>query len=287
MKEAPTIKITETARDAMQGWGRFIPTEDKVHYINQLLRVGFDTVDVGSFVSPKAVPQMADTGIVMSEFEKGDSASRIMVVIGNVKGCRMANRYEQIDLIGFPYSTSPTFLDRNIKSAPDQAWQELIEIKALADESGKKVRAYLSMAFGNPYGDPWSEEQILKEVGRLAAAGFHDIVFSDITGEGTAESIGQLCSRLISNFEGLDMGIHLHTKLEDWEPKIKAAWSAGFRNFEGALGGYGGCPMSGYELLGNMDTSNLQLFCDSLGIETGLDFSALSEAQKTARKIFV
>lgn len=281
------MSITETARDAMQGWGRFIPTEDKVHYINQLLKVGFDTLDVGSFVSPKAVPQMADTGIVMTEFEKGDSMSRIMVVIGNQKGCRMANRYQQIDIIGFPFSTSPTFLERNINSGPEQAWQELLEIKTLADDSGKKVRAYLSMAFGNPYGDPWSEEQILAEVGRMAEAGFQDIVFSDITGEGTAESIGKLCARLIDNFGGLEMGIHLHTKPEEWAPKIEAAWSAGFRNFEAALGGFGGCPMSGYELLGNLDTSNLQQFCEKMGIKSDLDTNALSEARKTAMKIFV
>lgn len=271
----------------MQGWAKLIPTNDKVEYINALLNVGFETVDIGSFVSPKAVPQMADTGEVISRLTTRRSNSKIMVVVGNTRGALDACNYESINLLGFPFSTSPTFLQRNIQSDPVKAWNELLAIQSITLNSGKAMRVYLSMAFGNPYGDPWNEEQIIRETDRLAKSGFQDIAFSDITGEGSAKSIGKLCSLLIKEFNGLKLGFHLHSKPDDWKPKVEAAWQAGFRYFESVMGGYGGCPMSGYELLGNLDTFELVNWCSQNRISDGLDRKELDKAQRMGKKIFI
>ncbi|MBK7172227.1 MAG: hydroxymethylglutaryl-CoA lyase [Bacteroidales bacterium] len=281
-----SIHITETPRDAMQGWETIISTRDKLEYINMLLTAGFHTVDVGSLVSRRAVPQMADTREVISNLNPGHTNTQLMVVVGNHRGGSEACTFERIHLIGFPYSTSPTFLKRNINSSPEQAWDELNIIHQMAKDSGKKIRVYVSMAFGNPYGDPWSEEQVVVEVERLGKAGFNDIVFSDITGVATVEVISRLCSKLIKEFEQLTLGIHLHVGQMDWEIKVEAAWQAGFRWFEGAIGGHGGCPMTGYELLANLDTLNLLDWCNRKGINHGVDPGILNESKIFSDKIF-
>jgi len=280
------IYITETPRDAMQGWGTIIPADKKIAYIQSLLAVGFDTVDAGSFVSARAVPQMADTSGVISALSKAQVTSRIMVIAGNLKGAEHAILHPKVDMVGYPYSPSPTFLKRNINSDPQSAWNELLKIKALLDGHGKEVRAYLSMAFGNPYQDPWNPEMVVNLVRQLESSGFNDIVLSDITGEGSPEVIGKLCRVISDQFPGIKTGLHLHSNPGDWEPKIEAALEAGIRYFEGALGGYGGCPMTGYELLGNLDTMKLVQWCESQGIKTGLDLDRLLEAQHIALKIF-
>lgn len=286
MNSTREIHITETPRDAMQGWGRIVPTAEKLDYIAHLLKLGFDTVDIGSFVSPKAVPQMADTGDLVEQLDYGKSTSRIMVVIGNMKGAERALVWPRINILAFPYSTSPTFLERNIHSDPLKAWSDLLEIDKLVKERGKSTRAYLSMAFGNPYGDPWSYDQILKEVERLKAAGISEVVFSDITGEGNPERIGELSLKLIQNFGGSGLGIHLHSKPFDWEPKVEAAWEAGFRYFETAAGGYGGCPMTGYELLGNLNTFDLLEWCEKKGIETGINPDSIHDLKQRVTILF-
>jgi hydroxymethylglutaryl-CoA lyase len=285
MKKADKISFTETPRDAFQGRTEYFPSEKKAEYINLLLKCGFETVDVGSFVSPKAVPQMADTAEVISSLLTRESSSKLMVVVGNTRGAQDACKYESIGLIGFPYSTSPTFLQRNIHSDPEKAWKEMLTIQSMALNSGKAIRVYLSMAFGNPYGDHWSEDQIIRETERLARNGFRDIAFSDITGEGSADSIEKICSRLVNEFSGLKLGIHLHTKPDDWSQQVEAAWRSGIRNFEGAIGGFGGCPMTGYELLGNLDTYKLVDWCKTQGIETGIDEQKLLEARNFAIKL--
>ncbi len=285
MNKNECLQITETPRDAFQGRTDYVPAEKKAEYINLLLKCGFETVDIGSFVSPKAVPQMADTAEVISSLTTSESSSKIMVVVGNTKGAQDACKYSSIGLIGFPYSTSPTFLQRNIHSDPEKAWKEMLAIQSMALNSGKAIRVYLSMAFGNPYGDYWSEDQIMKETERLTRNGFQDIAYSDITGEGSADSIEKICSRLVNEFSGLKLGIHLHTKPDDWQEKVEAAWRGGMRNFEGALGGFGGCPMTGYELLGNLDTYNLIDWCKTQGISTGIDENKLLEARSFAQKI--
>jgi hydroxymethylglutaryl-CoA lyase len=280
------IYITETPRDALQGWKRIIPTQEKADYIKSLLKVGFDVVDVGSFVSPRAVPQMADSEEIVSSLDLKASTSKIMVIVGNMKGAEKAAIFKEVDIVGFPYSTSFTFLHRNINASPEKAWSDLMEINSLVKSSGKSMRVYLSMAFGNPYGDPWSEDQVINEVEKLQQAGIDDIAFSDITGEGTSESIGHLCLKLIDNFRELKLGVHLHSSPTDWEPKVHAAWQAGFRYFEGALGGFGGCPMSGYELLGNLDTTKLIEWCDKQNIITGLNPDWLKTSIGAVSRIF-
>lgn len=281
------ISITETPRDAMQGWGTIIPTGEKTAYIQSLLAVGFDCVDAGSFVSPRAVPQMADTAEVLSDLRFDQSTSRIMVITGNLKGAERAVLQPNVSLVGYPYSPSPTFLRRNINSDPESAWEELVKIKTLLDANGKETRAYLSMAFGNPYGDPWNPEMILKMVHQLESSGFTDIVLSDITGEGNPEVIGVVCRMIVDQFPELKLGLHLHSKPDEWKPKIEAALDAGIRNFEGALGGYGGCPMTGYELLGNLNTLALSDWCERNHIETGIDRMKLDQARLLAREIFI
>lgn len=280
------IHITETPRDAMQGWETIIPTSDKLEYITMLLTAGFHAVDVGSLVSPRAVPQMADTLVVIEHLSISHPETRLMVVVGNQRGGLQACTLEKINLIGFPYSTSPAFLKRNINASQEQAWNELQVIHEVAKDNGKKVRVYVSMAFGNPYGDPWSEGQVVAEVERLATAGFQDIVFSDITGVATKESIFSLCTKLNENFRQLTLGVHLHVGKLDWETKVEAAWQAGFRWFEGAIGGHGGCPMTGYELLANLDTLNLIDWCNRKGIVHGVDHRILETSKALCDKIF-
>jgi hydroxymethylglutaryl-CoA lyase len=280
------IRITETPRDAMQGWKRLIPPKEKIEYINALLRVGFDKVDVGSFVSPRAIPQMADTAEVVSKLETKDSESKIMVIVGNRRGALQAAEFSKIQVLGFPYSVSPSFLKRNLNTTPGQAWDTIRDLEEICISTGKHLQVYLAMAFGNPYGDPWNDDLVMKESENLVKLGIKALAFSDITGESSPESIGRLCSRLVEGFPGIELSLHLHSSPLDWQPKIEAAWDAGFRNFEGALGGFGGCPMSGYELLGNLDTANLVEWCKRKKILFDLNEVVLSEAKQIGEKIF-
>jgi hydroxymethylglutaryl-CoA lyase len=279
------IQITETPRDAMQGLTKVIATKDKVQYINLLLKCGFEMVDTGSFVSPKAVPQMADTAEVLSLLDTELTKSKLMVIVGNSRGGVQAAAENKIHAISFPYSVSKTFLKRNLNTTPEAAWQTVLDLKNLCDQSQKELRIYITMAFGNPYGDDWNDEIVNREVERLYAEGIRDLVFSDVTGEGTPGNIERICSEIINSFPGAKPGIHLHTKPDDWQEKVEAAWRGGMRNFEGALGGFGGCPMTGYELLGNLDTYNLVDWCKTQGISTGIDENKLLEARSFAQKI--
>ena len=286
MKKAGKIFITETPRDAMQGLNKIIATKDKAQYINLLLNCGFETVDIGSFVSPKAVPQMADTSEVISLLDTDLAKSKIMVLAGNSRGGRQAAAEQKVQIISFPYSVSGTFLNRNLNTIPEAAWQTVLELFTICDQSQKELRVYVTMAFGNPYGDKWNDEIVIREVEKLYSAGIRNIVFSDVTGEGTPGNIERLSSLLITSFPGATMGVHLHTRIHDWQPKVEAAWSGGMLNFESALGGYGGCPMTGYELLGNLDTLNLLQWCKKQGIETGIKKEILDEARSLAGEIF-
>jgi hydroxymethylglutaryl-CoA lyase len=281
------IEITETPRDAMQGRADFIPTVMKVKYINALLKTGFHTVDSGSFVSPKSVPQMADTAEVIKMLDIGNTSSNLMVVVGNAKGGYIAAAEKKVHTIAFPYSVSPTFLKRNLNASPESAWTTILDLKNICEDSGKKFRVYVTMAFGNPYGDAFGDEMVLNDVEKLCTLGITDLAFSDITGEGTPESIERLCSSLAGTFPDIKQGIHLHTKPDGWLNKVEAAWNAGIRRFESALGGYGGCSMTGYELLANLDTLELVNWCNRKEIPTGLNEDALSEAQRIATEVFI
>ncbi len=287
MSPAPNIiQITETPRDAMQGLNKIIATKDKAQYINLLLKCGYETVDIGSFVSPKAVPQMADTSEVISLLDTELTKSKILVLAGNSRGGRQAAAEHKVQIISFPYSVSGTFLKRNLNTTSEAAWQTVVELKAICDQSQKELRVYVTMAFGNPYRDKWNDEIVIREVEKLYSAGIRNIVFSDVTGEGTPGNIERLSSLLITSFPGATMGVHLHTRIHDWQPKVEAAWRGGMRNFESAIGGLGGCPMTGYELLGNLDTLNLLQWCEKQGIETGINNKILDEARSLAAEIF-
>lgn len=287
MDQILLMKITETPRDAMQGWSARIPAEKKARYINALLKVGFDTVDCGSFVSAKAVPQMADTPEVLKLLDVKHTNSNLMVIVGNVRGGHMASPETRVKTIAYPYSVSATFLKRNLNTTPGNAWRTMFELKDICDKSGKEFRVYITMAFGNPYDEASNNKIVLNDVEKLYQGGIHDLVISDTTGEGTPESIQLLCSDLISSFPGEQMGIHLHTKPNDWQEKIDAAWSAGVRRFESALGGYGGCPMTGYELLANLNTLDLAGWCRRMQIPSGIDEEALRKAQQIALEVFI
>jgi hydroxymethylglutaryl-CoA lyase len=286
MTETNTIILTETARDAMQGLPEYIHTGLKARYINTLLKAGFHTLDCGSFVSPKAVPQMADTAEVIKLIDLNNTSSQIMVLVGNKRGGIIAASESKVHTIAYPYSVSATFLKKNLNTTKVEAWQTILELKEICIQAGKQLRVYLAMAFGNPYGDSANDNSVLKEVERLCAAGIYDQVFSDITGEGTPASIGKLCAEIVTFNPLIQSGIHLHSKPDKWEPKVEAAWNSGIRRFESAVGGFGGCPMTGYELLGNLDTLKLLNWCKKRGIETGIDSDSLAEAEILAGKIF-
>ena len=286
MNKSNNLNITETPRDAMQGWKHPIPAAVKARYINTLLKVGFDTVDCGSFVSPKAIPQMADTAEVIALLDKSGSTTKLMALAGNARGGLQAASESKLDLIGFPYSVSATFLKKNLNTTPEAAWQTILELKDICERSQKELRVYLAMAFGNPYRDEWNDEIVIREAEKLYTEGIRDLVFSDITGEGSPGSIERLSSELVNSFPSARIGIHLHTSSNDWREKLEASWNAGIRNFEGAIGGFGGCPMSGYELLANLDTENLLNWCGEKGIVTGLDRAVFSKAKAMTTTIF-
>ncbi len=281
------IYITETARDAIQGLTRTIPTSIKSDYINLLLKCGFRTVDAGSFVSPKMVPQMADTEKVISLLNTADSISKLMVLAGNVQGGHMAAAVSKVKIIGYPYSVSPTFLKRNLNITPEAAWQTMLDLKRICEDSQKELRVYVTMAFGNPYGDAWDDEVVMHEIKRLYAEGFRDLVFSDITGEGDPGTIERLTAEWITTFPEASLGIHLHTKPHHWQDKVEAAWRGGMRNFESAVGGFGGCPMTGFELLANLDTLSLVEWCTKNRIDCNVNEDSLSEAKRMALDVFI
>ncbi len=287
MNNPNQIHITETPRDAMQAWPVPIPTLVKAKYINALLKVGFETVDAGSFVSPKAVPQMADTTNVLKLLDTNDTSSGLMVIIGNTRGGVAAASESKVKIMGFPYSVSGTFLKRNLNTSPEKAWETIKEIKGICEQSKKELRVYLTLAFGNPYGDKWNDEIVTREVEKLYAGGIRDLVFSDTTGEGVPEDIERLCSETIRSFPAVKLGIHLHTKPDDWHDKVEAAWRGGIRYFEGALGGYGGCPMTGYELIANLDTQMLLDWCVQNKILHNLNVDALSGLKQLATEVFI
>ncbi|NVO20759.1 MAG: hydroxymethylglutaryl-CoA lyase [Bacteroidetes bacterium] len=283
---ANRIYITETPRDAMQGWGKIIPVDLKVAYINQLLKAGFLSVDVGSFVSPKAIPQMADTLEVISRLETTGSSSELMVITGNKRGGLQASLVDPIRFVAFPYSVSPTFLQKNLNATPEQAWDTIRDLNSICHNSGKLLQVYLAMAFGNPYKDRWNEDIVVKDAESLVSMGVRHLAFSDITGQASAEVIYSLCSRLLMALPGVRLSIHLHSSPGNWEPKVEAAWQAGFRYFEAALGGFGGCPMSGYELVGNLNTANLVKWCTKKNIIHGLNETVLGEALTFTSRVF-
>ncbi|AHF15417.1 beta/alpha barrel domain-containing protein [Niabella soli] len=271
------LKITECPRDAQQGLPYSIPPQQRAAYINRLLQAGFDVIDFGSFVSPKAVPQMAEPDKVLTLIDKENTNTKLLAIVGNARGAAEAANQDKVDIIGFPYSISNTFLQKNIHSDASAVLHTLNEITDIASRSGKALRVYISMAFGNPYGDEWSEFILQDAAYLLANKGVQTITLSDTTGLGSPESIYKIFTTLLPRFPKVELGLHLHTLPQEAYAKIDAAWKAGCRSFDGVINGFGGCPLTGYELLGNVNTLELLRYCREQNIPTGLDVKRVQQ----------
>ena len=281
-----TVKIIECPRDAMQGIKSFIPTLDKVQYVQALLRVGFHTIDFGSFVSPKAIPQMQDTAALISALDSTASNTKLLAIVANERGAKTAVAFEQIDYLGFPFSISENFQMRNTHKTIAQSEVVLKEILDIADRKQKQVVVYLSMAFGNPYGDPWTVDIVGDWVHHLHKMGVQILSLSDTIGSSKPQSISCLFSTLITAYPAIEFGAHLHTHPNTWYEKVEAAYVAGCRRFDGAINGYGGCPMAKDALTGNMPTEKLLSYFNTQKIQTNLDALAFESAYNEASKLF-
>ena len=281
------LKLIECPRDAMQGWRNFIPTEKKVEYINALLKVGFDTIDFGSFVSPKAIPQMADTSEVISKLQIPDSRTALLAIVANLRGAEAAGAYEKIRYLGFPFSVSETFQQRNTNSSIEQSLGRVEEIQNLCLKTGKQLVIYISMGFGNPYGDPYDEEIVFEWVNRLVGMDIGIISLADTVGVATAEQVFDMTSYLVESLPGIETGVHLHSTSINWQEKLDAAIDAGCKRFDGAMKGIGGCPMADDELVGNMNTELMITYLEEKGLLSELDEGALQESLRIAEEIFV
>ncbi len=280
------IKLVECPRDAMQGIKEFIPTEKKAAYINQLLKANFSTIDFGSFVSPKAIPQMKDTAEVLKKLDLGVSRARLLAIVANRRGAMDAAQYEEISFLGYPFSISETFQLRNTNATIEESLARVEQIQEICLSHNKELVVYISMGFGNPYGDPWNVEIVQKWAGRLTDMGIHILQLSDTIGVASPESIRYLFSNLIPAYPDTEFGAHLHTVPHRWKEKIKAAYENGCRRFDGAIRGYGGCPMAKDDLTGNMPTENMLMYFMDEGVETGIDMEAFRAAMAMAGEVF-
>jgi hydroxymethylglutaryl-CoA lyase len=281
------VKIIECPRDAMQGIrSHFISTEAKARYINALLKVGFDTIDFGSFVSPKAIPQMKDTAAVLDQLDLSSSDSKLLAIVANVRGAEDAVNFEEIAYLGYPFSISENFQMRNTGKTIEESLQTLEQIIAIAEKKNKEVVAYLSMGFGNPYGDPWNADIVAQWTKTLAGLGVTILSLSDTVGLADGEIISYLFSNLIPMYPNIEFGAHLHTHPARWHEKIDAAFLAGCKRFDGAIKGYGGCPMAKDELTGNMPTEKLLSYFTSKKVVTGIHPLRFESAYNEALKIF-
>ncbi|MBA9072175.1 hydroxymethylglutaryl-CoA lyase [Flavobacterium gossypii] len=280
------VKIIECPRDAMQGIKAFIPTEKKVDYIQSLLRVGFDTIDFGSFVSPKAIPQMVDTAEVLAKLDLSQTRSKLLAIIANTQGAEMASKHKQIQYLGYPFSISENFQMRNTHKTIAESLITLQEILDIANATDKEVVAYLSMGFGNPYGDPWNVEIVGEWTERLSNMGVKILSLSDTVGSSTPEVIDYLFSNLIPKYKHIEFGAHLHTTPDKWFEKVDAAYKSGCRRFDGAIQGFGGCPMAKDDLTGNMPTEKMLSYFTTQKASTETSPMSFESAYNEATKIF-
>lgn len=281
-----SIKIIECPRDAMQGIKPFIPTERKVTYIQSLLRVGFDTIDFGSFVSPKAIPQMQDTAEVLAQLDLSQTTSKLLAIIANTQGAQAAATHKEIQYLGFPFSISENFQMRNTHKTIAESLVTLQEILNIADASNKEVVAYLSMGFGNPYGDPWNVEIVGEWTQKLSTMGVKILSLSDTIGSSTPEVISYLFSNLIPQYPSIEFGAHLHTTPDKWFEKIDAAYKAGCRRYDGAIQGFGGCPMAKDDLTGNMPTEKMLSYFTAQKTNTNTSPMSFESSYNEASKLF-
>ena len=280
------IKLIECPRDAMQGLHDFIPTETKAAYINQLLKVGFDTIDFGSFVSPKAIPQLRDTAEVLNLLDLSQTKSKLLAIIANTRGAEDACKFEEINYLGFPFSISETFQQRNTNSSIQESIQRVDEIQNLCIKHNKQLVIYISMAFGNPYGDAWNGDIAVNYTEKLYQKGIRIFAMSDTIGSSNKENITDLFSKVIPAFADAEIGAHLHSTPETRFEKIAATYEAGCRRFDAALRGIGGCPMAKEELTGNLATESLIDYLDQIQVETGLNKKAFELAFLKAQSVF-
>lgn len=280
------LKLIECPRDAMQGLHDYIPSKIKAEYINLLLQVGFDTIDFGSFVSPKAIPQLRDTAEVLDLLDLSNSNSSLLAIVANKRGVEEALKHDQINYLGFPFSISETFQQRNTNSSIEQSLDTVSEILNACNRSGKKAVIYLSMAFGNPYGDEWNNEIAEHWVDKLVQIGTETISLSDTTGVSSPENIEYLFKHLTRQFPDLELGVHLHSTPSASHEKLMAAWESGCRRFDSALKGYGGCPMASDSLTGNIATESLISFLEERNEPSGLDTEKWNKALAYSTNIF-
>lgn len=280
------VKIIECPRDAMQGIKDFIPTEKKVQYLQALLRCGFDTIDFGSFVSPKAIPQMVDTAEVLSKLDLSSTRSKLLAIVANTRGAQDASNHPEIQYLGYPFSISENFQMRNTHKTIQQSVETLQEILNIADASNKEVVTYISMGFGNPYGDPWNVEIVGEWTEKLSAMGAKILSLSDTVGTSDPETIDYLFSNLIPKYPDIEFGAHLHTTPTTWHEKIHAAYQAGCVRFDGAIQGFGGCPMAKDDLTGNMPTEKVLSYMTQVKAETNIKMMSFESSYNEATKIF-
>jgi len=281
------MKLIECPRDAMQGLHDYLSVENKVRYINAILKVGFDTIDVGSFVSPKAIPQLKDTAEVLSKLDMSSTKSKLLVITANKRGAEEAVKFDEVSYLGFPFSISETFQKRNINSTIEDSLRRLDNVQNLCVKNNKKLVTYFSMAFGNPYGDEWSPEIVANWVGKLIQeSGVNVLSLSDTIGTSNPDSIKWLFEYVIPNFPEVEIGAHLHTTPDTWKEKIDAAIESGCKRFDGAIKGFGGCPMATDGLTGNMATENIISYLNENNIEHGLNEKAFNDALMMSLEIF-
>ena len=286
ISSTPNFQLIECPRDAMQGWKHFIKTADKIRYINSLLKVGFHTIDFGSFVSPKAIPQMQDTAEVLAQLDLSQTRSKLLAIIANTQGALLASEHKEIQYLGFPFSISENFQMRNTHKTIAESLVTLQEILEIADKNNKEVVAYLSMGFGNPYGDPWNVEIVGEWTQKLSDMGIKILSLSDTVGSSTPDVISYLFSNLIPKYPAIEFGAHLHTTPDKWFEKIDAAYKSGCRRFDGAIQGFGGCPMATDNLTGNMPTEKLLSYFTTQKENTNTSPMSFESSYNEATKLF-
>lgn len=279
------IKLVECPRDALQGIKPFIPTSLKIEYLNQLLQVGFDTLDFGSFVSPKAIPQMRDTADVLKGLDLSTS-TRLLAIVANTRGASQAVEFDEISFLGYPFSISETFQLRNTNATIEDSLGRLMRIKELADQKNKELVVYLSMGFGNPYGDEWNVDIVSHWVEQLSSRGFKILQLSDTIGVATPDSISYLFNGLIPAYPDIEIGAHLHTTPNDWEAKLNAAYQSGCKRFDGALRGYGGCPMAKDDLTGNMPMEHIVHYFNEKSLVPDINNLMLQKSLDLSTKVY-
>ena len=288
MIENKKIKYIECPRDAMQGWEKNIPTQVKADYINALLKVGFDTIDFGSFVSPKAIPQMADTKDVLKLLNKEDSHSKLLAIMANKRGALDASEFDLVDCLGYPFSVSETFQQRNTNKTIKASFVELQEIQEICLQRNKQLVVYLSMGFGNPYGDIYNSEIVFNWVDKIAALGVNVISLADTVGLASPSQIEEITKAISGKIEHVEVGVHLHATSEDWKEKVDAAINSGCTRIDGAFKGIGGCPMAGNVLVGNMNTDMLIPYLRSRDLlSRQIDDSQFNHCDAMAGNIFI